>query len=158
MRLCLVCACQGVWVKSQLDNSQYFKGTVSRGWDRLLVVWMDRALYGDESLIVLEIYLLLLGNFVFYFLQRCWKKVAAYMLLGQPSWKCVRCCWQLSGKFVIAGQRVLATLWQIPERVLATCANTYYIYLWGLSIPSDPLPEVILITLQSSWQSVWDNH
>ncbi len=47
----------------------------------------------------------LVFNFVIYFFQRCWKKVAAIKLLRQPSCKCVRCCWQPSGKFVIAGQR-----------------------------------------------------
>jgi hypothetical protein len=48
-----------------LDRS-FFKGTVSRDRDVLVVVWMDRALFGDERLTVLKtICCFLVFNFVF---------------------------------------------------------------------------------------------
>jgi hypothetical protein len=48
--------------------SRFFKGTVSRDWDMLLVVWMDRALLGDESLTgFITICCFLVFNFVFYY-------------------------------------------------------------------------------------------
>jgi hypothetical protein len=58
------------------------KGTVSRDLDGLLVVWIHRALFGDESLIVfLTFYCFSVFNFEFYFLQRyCIKDAPLYVI------------------------------------------------------------------------------
>ncbi len=48
--------------------SSLFKGTVSRDWDVLLVVWMDRALLGDKPLTgFITICCFLVFKFVFYY-------------------------------------------------------------------------------------------
>jgi hypothetical protein len=78
----------------------------------LLVSWMERALSGDEPLIVLKtICCFSVFNFEFSFFGGIAQRLPLFMLLGQPSCKCVRGCWQPSGKFVTGGQRVMATLW-----------------------------------------------
>jgi hypothetical protein len=71
----------------------------------MLVVWIDRALSGDDPLIVFEVYLLLLGfNFEFNFFSRGY--------------------WQPSGQFFTGYQRVLATLWSIFYRVSEGIGNS----------------------------------
>ncbi len=52
----------------------------------LSVVWIDRALYGNESLKIFKlICFLLLFNLLFYFLQRCCEKVARFLyVIGVP--------------------------------------------------------------------------
>jgi hypothetical protein len=68
-----------------------FNGTVSRYLDELLVVWMDRAFFGDESLIFLNLSVaswLLTLNFTFF--RGVEKRLHLYMLLGQPSCKYVK--------------------------------------------------------------------
>ncbi len=78
------------------------KGTVSRDWDVLLVVWMDRALFGDEPLTgFITICCFLVFNFVFYFLQRYCTKVAPLCVSG-------------------------ATLLQIYHRLIATLRQICY--------------------------------
>ncbi len=68
---------------SRLCTEQVFKGTVSRDWDVLVVVWMDRALFGDEPLTgFITICCFLVFNFVFYFLQRYCTKVASLCVFG----------------------------------------------------------------------------
>jgi hypothetical protein len=101
------------------------KGTLSRDSDGLLVVWMDRALFVGEPLIV------------FYLSVACWfltlnftcfssvpKSLHLCVLLGQPSCNLLEVAgnplkdllqvvsgyWQLSGKFCTWYQGVLATL------------------------------------------------
>jgi hypothetical protein len=50
-----------------MTSIEVLKGIVSR--DGLLVAWMDRALFGDEPMIVfLTIFCFLVFNFEFYFL------------------------------------------------------------------------------------------
>jgi hypothetical protein len=50
------------------SKNVFIKGTVSRDWDVLLVVWMDRALFGDEPLTgFITFCCFLVFNFVFYF-------------------------------------------------------------------------------------------
>ncbi len=124
---------------------------------------MDRALFGDEPLIVfITIYCFLVFNFEFYFLQRYCTKVASLDVIG-PFCKCAIGCWQLSGKFVTGGKEVLATLWQICYRVsggywelwLATYANRKY-FPKGCQYPLI-LSQWKLIILQSSCQSVLYN-
>jgi hypothetical protein len=59
------------------------KGTFSRDCNALLVVWMDRALFGDEPLIVfITIYCYLVFNVEFNFLQRYFKEVALSNVIG----------------------------------------------------------------------------
>ncbi len=78
------------------------------------------------------------------------------MLLGQPSCKCVRGCWQPCGKFVIGGQRVLATLWKFIYRKSEGISNPLTNSLEGIGnfgktntfvkempMPLDPWPEDI---------------
>jgi hypothetical protein len=68
----------------------------------LVVVWMDRALFGDEPLTgFITICCFLVSNFVFYFLQRYCTKVAPLCVIG-------------------------ATLLQIYHRLLATLRQVFY--------------------------------
>jgi hypothetical protein len=79
---------------------------------------MDRAVFGDEPLIVfINIYCFSVFNFEFYFLQRYGRKDALRVQMGQPSCKDAFGCSKPSNKFVTGGKRVLATLWQICNRV-----------------------------------------
>jgi hypothetical protein len=105
------------------------KGTVSRDWDGLFVVWMDRALFGDELLIVfMTIYCFLVFNFELLSPEVLHK--------GCP----FVCNW--------------ATLWQIPQRILVTFANSTY--LPEGCQHSLILRQRVLITLQSNFQRVLD--
>ncbi len=131
---------------------------------------MDRALLGDEPLKVFIInycFLFLFLNFTFF--RGIAERLPLCVQLGQPSCKCAIGCWQPSGKFVtgvggcwqpsskfvIGFQRLLATLWQISQRVLATFANSTYLSE-GCQHPLI-LGQMVLITLQSSCQRVSDN-
>ncbi len=100
------------------------KGTVSRDWDGLFVVWMERGLFRDEPLIIfIPIYCFLVFNFEFYFLQRFCTKVASLCTIGATLLQCAKGCWQPSGKFFTGGKRVLATLGQICNRVSEVIGN-----------------------------------
>ncbi len=67
------------------------------------MIWVDRALFGDEPLIVFKfICCFLVFNFEFYFLQRCFKKVALLYVIRVSL---LQMC-QVVGEFVIGGQRV----------------------------------------------------
>ncbi len=106
-------------------------------------------------------------NFTFY--RGIAERLPFCVQLGQPSCNCAIGCWQTSGKFVTGGKRelatllqicyrvfeVLATLWQISQRVLAAFANSTYLPE-GCQHPLI-LGQRVLITLQSSCQRVWDN-
>jgi hypothetical protein len=62
---------------------------------------MDRALFGDEPLIVfIIIYCFLVVNFEF-FLERYCTSVGPLCAVGATCFKCFIGCWQPSGKFVI---------------------------------------------------------
>jgi hypothetical protein len=111
---------------------------------------MERAFFGDDHVIVFKTiccFLVLTLNFTFF--RDIALRLPFCMLLGQPS-----------GKFVTAGQRVLATrcqrvlanLWQISQKVLVTFANCTYLSE-GCQYPLF-LRQRALITLQSSWQRV----
>jgi hypothetical protein len=124
------------------------------------MVWMDRSLFEDESLIVcITFYFFLVFNFEFYFLQRysyC-TKVAPLCEIGATLLQCAIGCWQPFGnKFVTGSKRVLATLWQIcnwasevvgnpltnfPKGICNFCKK--YIFAIGLPTPSYPWPEGI---------------
>ncbi len=100
------------------------QGTVSQDWDGLLVVWMDKALFGDEPLyLFVTIYCFFVFNFEFYFLQRYCTKIAfLYVAEATLLQMCygnsmARGYWQLSDKFCIGCQRLLVTHWQISQRV-----------------------------------------
>jgi hypothetical protein len=67
----------------------------------------------------------------------------------------VRGYWQPSDKFVIGCQRLLAILWTILQRALATIANSTY-FPEGCQ-HSLILSHRVLITLQSNCQRVLDN-
>jgi hypothetical protein len=70
-----------------------FKGTVSRDWDELFVVWMEIALFRDESLIIyIPIYCFLVFNFEFYFLQRYCTKIASLSAIGATLLQCAEGC------------------------------------------------------------------
>jgi hypothetical protein len=114
------------------------KGNVLQDLDVLLVVWMERALFGDETLIFLKfICCFLVFNFEFYFLRRCCRKVASlYVIEATLLQMCQSCC-NPSGKLVIGGQRVFATLWPI--------------FYWESEVIGNPLTnssEVVLTILQ----------
>jgi hypothetical protein len=74
------------------------------------MVWMDRSLFDDEPLIVFMTISSWFFNFEFYFLQRYCTKVAPLCTIGATLLQCAIGCWQLSGKFEIGRQRLLATL------------------------------------------------
>jgi hypothetical protein len=67
----------------------------------------------------------------------------------------VRGYWQPSGIFITGGKRVLATLWKIHQRVLATFANSTYLPE-GCQHPLI-IGQRVLLTLQSNFQRVLDN-
>jgi hypothetical protein len=71
---------------------------------------MDRAVFGDEPLIVfIAIYCFLGLNFEFYLLQRYFTKVVPLCVIWAPSYKYAKQCGQPSGKCDIGCQRLLAT-------------------------------------------------
>ncbi len=85
---------------------------------------MDRALFRYEPLIVFIImYCFLVFKFEFYFLKRYCTNVAFLCAVGARLLECAKSCWQPSGKFVTGGKRVLATLWQICNRVSEITGN-----------------------------------
>jgi hypothetical protein len=103
-------------------------GTVSRDWDGLIVVRMEKAIVKDESLIIFV--LIFASWFVtlnFTFFRGIAQRLLLCVQLGQPFCNVpkvvsnpltnflqgVRGYWQPSGKFVTGCQRLLATLWQI---------------------------------------------
>jgi hypothetical protein len=58
----------------------FVNGTVSRDWDGLLMVWMDRALFGEEPLIVfITIYCFLVLNLNFTFFRGIAQKLPLSM-------------------------------------------------------------------------------
>ncbi len=70
-------------VKKHNKKMQWLKGTASRDWDGLLVVWMDSGLFTDEPIIVFQtICCYLVFNLEFYLLQRHCTKVAALYVIG----------------------------------------------------------------------------
>jgi hypothetical protein len=78
-----------------MTSIEVLKGSVSR--DGLSVAWVDRALFGDEPMIVcITIYCFLVFNFEF---------LLSFEVL------------QKGCTFVTGSKRVLATLWQICYRV-----------------------------------------
>jgi hypothetical protein len=129
------------------------KGTFSRDWDGLLVVWMDRALFGGEPMIVCKTFCChLVVNFEFYFLQRyCMKVVPLYAIGATVLQMCqsllatikqicyggsegidnpLAICFRIPGYWQ-------PTLWQILLKVLATFANSD-IFFRGLPMPCNP--------------------
>ncbi len=137
-------------------STQCPERTVSRDWDGLLVVWMDWALFGDESLIVLKtIYCFLILNLKFYFFQRYCTKAAPSCAIGATLLQCAISCWQPSDKFVTVRQRLLETLWKIPQRVLTTFANNTYLPE-GCRQPLI-LGQRVLLILRSNCQRVLEN-
>ncbi len=153
-----------------VDMENKIKGTVSRDWDGLFVVWMERALFRDEPLIIFTPFIVswfLTLNFTFF--RGIAQRLPLCVQLRQPFCNVpkvvsnplvnflqgVRDYWQPSSKFVTGCQRLLATLWQILQRVLINFAK------------STDLPEGcqhllivgqrVLITLQSNCQRVLDN-
>jgi hypothetical protein len=76
-------------------------------------------------IVFITIYLFLVFNFEFYFLQRyCTKvKVAPLCAIGATLLQCAIGCWQPSGKFVTGSKKVLATLWQICNRASEVTGN-----------------------------------
>ncbi len=121
------------------------------------MVEMDRALFGDKPLIIfIPIYCFLVFNFEFYFVQRYCTKVASLCAIGETLLQCTKGCWQPSGKFVIGRQRLLATLWQILQRALATFANSTYLPK-GCQHPLILGHRVLItLTLQSNCQRILD--
>jgi hypothetical protein len=120
---------------------------------------MDRALFRDKPLkVFITIYSFLVFIFEFYFLKRYCRKVALPICvqLGEPSCKCAIGCWQLSGKFITGGKRVLVTIWQIFFRVSEHIGNPLanfpegignfckqQLLSRGLATPSNSWPEGI---------------
>ncbi len=90
-----------------------------------------------------------LGGNPFEMLQRLLATLWQTLLQG------VKGYWQPSSNFVIGCQRLLAILWQIPQRVLTTFANSTYLPE-GCQHPLI-LGHRVLITLQSNCQRVLDN-
>ncbi len=131
---------------------------------------MERALFRDEPLIIcihIHCFLVLTLNFTFF--RGIAQRLPLFVQLGQPFCNVPKLVsnppanfshgvwgyWQPSGKFVTGCQRLLATLWQILQRVLATFANSTYL-LEGCQHPLI-LGQRVLITLQSNGQRVLDN-
>jgi hypothetical protein len=124
------------------NGQEQFKESVSWDWDRLLVLWMDRALFGDEPLVILKLSeASWFSTLNFTFFRSIAQRLPFCVLLEKPFGICVRGCWQPSGKNLLQGVReywqpygecvircpmVLTTLWQIPQRILATFANSTY--------------------------------
>ncbi len=91
---------------------------------RWAVCGMERALFRDEPLIFFRpIYCFLVFNLEFYFLHRYCTKVASLCAIGTTLLQCAKGCQQPSGKFFTGGKRVLATLWQICNRVSEVIGN-----------------------------------
>ncbi len=121
------------WTSSEVRR--LFKGTISRDWDVLLVVWMDRALFWDEPLIVFLIiycFLVLTLNFTLLreialldiigvtLLQMCLRLLATLWQICYRGKRALATLWQI----FIGCQRLLAILWQIPPKVLTTFVNS----------------------------------
>jgi hypothetical protein len=109
-----------------------------------MVVWMDRALFEYEPLIVLIItYCFLVFNFELKFLKRYCTEVAPLFAVGANLLECARGCLQPSGELVTRVTRVLATFWQIFNRVSELFATLWQITRRGLATfaNSTYLPE-----------------
>jgi hypothetical protein len=131
------------------------------------VVWMDRTLFRDESLMVFQfICCLLVFDFEFYFFQRCCKKVGLVCHWAAPC-KCVRGYWQPSCKF--AGSEDINNslanfLWDVRgyrqphDKFLrgAFASFAKSTHLPGLPIPFDLCRRAVL-SLWSSWQKLLEN-
>ncbi len=142
------------------------KGTVSRDWDGLFVVWMERALFTDEPLTIfipIYMYCFLVLTFNFTFFRGIAQRLPLCVQLGQPFCNVlkvvsnplvnflqgVRGYWPPSGKFVTGCQRLLETLWQNFQRVLINFANSTYLpegcqhppLILGQTVPINYPPE-----------------
>jgi hypothetical protein len=134
------------------------------------VVWIEKALFRDEPLIFFILFIaswFLSLNFPFF--RGIAQRLPLCVQLGQPFCNVpkvvsnplanflqgVRGYWQPSGKFITGCQRLLATLWQILQRVLTNFANS--IYLPEGCQHTLILGQRVLITLQSNCQRVLDN-
>jgi hypothetical protein len=118
---------KGMFHKIEMGCWQFY------GW-RIIWRWNYDRLW---NLSVISCFLRL--NFTF--LRGIARSLLLCMLLGQPSCKCIRDCWQPFGKFITGGQRILAIIRHNCYRVLKCIGNPLMNSSKGIGYPLEQLAE-----------------